>query len=119
MPTILIVGATRGLGAALANEYARNSSNTVYGTARSSSAPTDASLSKSINWIPGIDLLNSNVGARIVDGLTNSSVRGIDIVIITAGYFATEDFSHGPNWDAEVKMYSELPFLPPFPISSS
>lgn len=27
--------------------------------------------------------------------------------IITAGYFATEDFTTGPNWDEEVKMYSE------------
>jgi hypothetical protein len=27
--------------------------------------------------------------------------------IITAGYFATEDFVNGPKWEEEVKMYSE------------
>ncbi len=31
--------------------------------------------------------------------------------IITAGYFATEDFKTGPKWDKEVKMYSLSPFL--------
>jgi hypothetical protein len=43
MPTILIVGATRGLGAALANLYASSLSNTVFGTTRSASNPTYAS----------------------------------------------------------------------------
>jgi len=33
---------------------------------------------------------------------------GIDFgQIITAGYFATEDFKEGPKWEEEVKMYSK------------
>jgi hypothetical protein len=31
--------------------------------------------------------------------------------IITAGYFATEDFVSGPKWEEEVKMYSECSTL--------
>jgi hypothetical protein len=31
-----------------------------------------------------------------------------EVQIITAGYFATEDFVEGPKWEEEVKMYSKL-----------
>lgn len=34
--------------------------------------------------------------------------------IITAGYFATEDFVNGPKWDEQVKMYSRY-----FPMSQN
>jgi short-subunit dehydrogenase len=115
MVTALIIGATRGLGASLANLYAKGSSNTVFGTTRSSRAPTSESLSKKINWVTDIDLLDSGVGTRLVNqlgllgvgnGMVKDSIRAFDIVIIAAGYFATEDFSAGLKWDEEVKMYS-------------
>jgi hypothetical protein len=28
--------------------------------------------------------------------------------IITAGYFATEDWVNGPKWEEQVKMYSKI-----------
>lgn len=113
MPNILIIGATRGLGASLANLYASQSSTTVYGTTRSATGPKG--LNEKIIWIPHIDLLDSGVGGRLVNqlgslggggGMTKGGVEGLDVVIITAGYFATEDFKAGPKWDEEVKMYS-------------
>jgi hypothetical protein len=93
---------------------------TVYGTTRSASGPTG--LNEKIIWIPHIDLLDSGVGGRLVNqlgslggggGMTKGGVEGLDVVIITAGYFATEDFKTGPKWDEEVRMYS------PSPMSSS
>jgi len=30
----------------------------------------------------------------------------MSLQIISAGYFAREDFTNGPKWDEEVKMYS-------------
>jgi len=44
--------------------------------------------------------------------------KGFDIVIITAGYFATEDFTNGPKWEEEVKMYKTSAISPPFIIHS-
>ena len=113
MPTILIIGATRGLGASLANAYAADSSNTVFGTTRAAHDPKDGKMSEKIQWIPHIDLINAGVGASLVNqlgmlggggGMVNGGVKGFDVVIITAGYFATEDFTNGPKWEEEVKM---------------
>lgn len=39
MPTVLIIGATRGLGASLVQLYAGDANNNVFGTARSSDPP--------------------------------------------------------------------------------
>jgi hypothetical protein len=38
--------------------------------------------------------------------------------IITAGYFATEDWENGPKWDEQVKMYTTSAISPPFLIHS-
>jgi NAD(P)-dependent dehydrogenase (short-subunit alcohol dehydrogenase family) len=42
MPTILVVGATRGLGASIVKTYAADSSNHVLATARSADPPEDS-----------------------------------------------------------------------------
>jgi NAD(P)-dependent dehydrogenase (short-subunit alcohol dehydrogenase family) len=134
MVNVLIIGATRGLGAALANAYASDSSNTVFGTTRSAAGPSGDKCHKAITWVPHIDLMNSGVGASLANqlgmlgvsgGMVEGGVKHLDIVvrhshlqvppfstctdraqIITAGYFATEDFTNGPKWDEEIKMYS-------------
>jgi hypothetical protein len=76
MVNVLIIGATRGLGAALANAYAKDSSNTVLGTTRSSSAPSDGKYHKAITWVPHIDLMNPGVGAALVNQLGMLGVSG-------------------------------------------
>lgn len=38
--------------------------------------------------------------------------------IITAGYFATEDFTNGPDWAKELKMYTTSAIAPPFIVHS-
>lgn len=151
MPSILIIGATRGLGASLANAYATQPNTTVYGTTRAAVGPKG--LNEKIAWVPNIDVSDSGVGPRLVNQLGGlgvaggmvegkNEVRGFDVVvrltpppsslgsqscdnlapqhntrmvelivhawqIITAGYFATEDFVNGPKWEEEVKMYSK------------
>jgi len=84
MPSILIIGATRGLGASLANLYAEDSSNTVFGTTRSSSAPTSQSLNKNIIWLKDIDVSQASIGTRLVDQLGNvvdGKTKQVDVVV--------------------------------------
>jgi NAD(P)-dependent dehydrogenase (short-subunit alcohol dehydrogenase family) len=47
MPNILVVGATRGLGASIVKTYAADPDNHVLATARNSSPPADSKLAYS------------------------------------------------------------------------
>ncbi|KAE9370866.1 oxidoreductase-like protein [Stipitochalara longipes BDJ] len=117
MPNVLIIGATRGLGASLANQYASHPSTTVYGTTRSAEAPKGKGHHEGIKWAKGIDLNEKEAGKKLVEELRKIGVDGgLDVVIITAGYFATEDFESGPKWEEEVRMYTTSSIAPPFLI---
>ena len=76
MPNVLVVGATRGLGASLAKQYADQGDH-VYATARSDTHPDS---SPNISYLCGIDMTDNLVGSKIVDNLGKKS---LDIVIIT------------------------------------
>ncbi|KAL5331982.1 hypothetical protein ACEPPN_001525 [Leptodophora sp. 'Broadleaf-Isolate-01'] len=123
MPNILIIGATRGLGASLTNAYASRADTTVFATTRQDSAPTSG-FNEKVVWVRGIDVADSGVGSRLVEELgvvmpeLEGRRRGFDVVIITAGYFATEDFTNGPSWEVEVKTYTTSSISPPFIIHS-
>jgi NAD(P)-dependent dehydrogenase (short-subunit alcohol dehydrogenase family) len=67
MANILIIGATRGLGASLANNYASQQSTTVYGTTRAPAGPSN--LNDKIVWIPNIDVAEEGVGRKLVNQL--------------------------------------------------
>jgi len=97
---VLIVGASRGLGASLVQQYASTSSH-VFGTSRSAKAPDS---SKNISYIPNIDVAKEDAGPQLVKAIKPTS-RSLDTVIITAGYFATETFDE-PSWEDELKMYT-------------
>ncbi|KAL8797175.1 MAG: hypothetical protein Q9195_000642 [Heterodermia aff. obscurata] len=110
---ILIVGASRGLGASLTKAYAHDK-NHIFATSRSSSTAASAeqiyhatssssSSSEQITYIAGIDVAHEDAGLSIVKRIKPSG-KALDVVIITAGYFATETFDQ-PNFDAEVQMY--------------
>lgn len=105
MPTILIVGASRGLGAELAKRYA--SSNTVFATSRSDKTPE---ATKNIQYIPNIDVAQEDAGQKLASRIGNTT---LDTVIITAGYFATESFD-SPSWENEIKMYTTSSIGPVF-----
>ncbi|MCJ1226672.1 hypothetical protein MMC12_003325 [Toensbergia leucococca] len=100
MPSVLIVGATRGLGASLVDEYHKGK-NAVFATSRSSEAPTSR---PDVTYIPRIDVASENAGPTLVSKL-KPSVSKLDTVIITAGYFGKESFDE-PRWEEEVKMYT-------------
>jgi len=72
---ILVIGATRGLGASLANQYASKESTTVYGTTRQDSPPSDDKLSKDIKWVKSIDVSQSNVGEKLIKELKSLAVK--------------------------------------------
>lgn len=106
MPSVLIVGATRGLGYELAKQYAGKGYN-VTGTARSS-PPKDAP--SSISWVSGIDIAEEQAGKTLIDGLKGQQQ---DIVIISAGLFPKESFNE-PNFDKEVQTYKICAIGPVF-----
>ncbi|KAJ7208579.1 oxidoreductase [Mycena pura] len=113
MSTVLIVGATRGLGASLAAAYA-SSGSTVYATARSSSPPTSPA-DANITWIPGIDIASESGGTALASALPIHTV--IDVLIITAGYFVSESFDE-PRWAEEVRMYTTCAVGPVFVVQA-
>ncbi|OCK85074.1 NAD(P)-binding protein [Lepidopterella palustris CBS 459.81] len=100
MPNVLIVGATRGLGAELAKYYASKGNN-VFATARTSNPPSNA---KNLTYIPSIDISSENAGHLILQFLAYHSIKTLAIVVITAGYFATETLS-SPSFASQEKMY--------------
>ncbi|KAG8359771.1 hypothetical protein FVEN_g2422 [Fusarium venenatum] len=114
MTLIVVVGATRGLGASVIKQYAEKGDNTVYGTTRTSEGPKD--FSADVKWLLDIDLMKPNVGEKLADLLDPS--QPIDILIITAGYFATEDLTadKGPDWEEEQRMYTTSSIAPVFII---
>lgn len=108
---ILIVGATRGLGASLRVLYSKSPSNHVFGTTRSSSSePTS-----SITWLTGIDVAQPDVGQKIVSQLPSSTK--LSTVIITAGYFGFETFDE-PDWEKQVRMYTTSAVGPVFVVQN-
>lgn len=100
MSDVLIVGASRGLGASLVKKYAAGTTGTVYATSRSK--PTSEPV-KNVRNIPGVDLTSKDAGSDLVSALKQHGAQ-IGTVIITAGYFGTETFDE-PKWEDEVKMY--------------
>lgn len=99
MSDVLIVGASRGLGASLVQKYAAVNKVTVFATSRSQEASESA---KNVKSIPGIDLCSESAGSKLASRLEIFGAK-LGTVIITAGYFGTESFDE-PKWEDEVKM---------------
>ena len=111
MPTILIIGATRGLGLSLANTYASQPNTTVYGTTRSARGPNAGKeVSERIIWVPGIDVSAEGCGRTLVNQLgvvgggggmsEGGVVRGLDIVVSLGMNYYRFQFSvfEGEEW---------------------
>lgn len=106
---ILIVGATRGLGASLGAEYSKVSSNHVFGTSRSSTPGSNSALT----WLTGVDISQPDVGQKLVSQLPAST--RLSTVIVTAGYFGLETFD-SPDWEKQVRMYTTSAVGPVFVV---
>ena len=111
MSQVLIVGATRGLGASLVKAYAARSSTHVFGTSRGSSAPAGID---NVTYISDIDIATEAAGKKLAAAVQQSA-KQLDLVIVNAGYFGKESFEK-PDWDAEVKMYTTSSIGPVFLI---
>lgn len=117
MSAVLIIGATRGLGAELVKYYASSGSTAVFCTSRSSTPPSSPS-GPNIHWIPSIDLTNPSCGTSLSDYLTtHHPSTKLTTTIITAGFFATETLS-SPSWSNQQTMYTTSAIAPTILISS-
>ncbi|KAL2861139.1 oxidoreductase, short chain dehydrogenase/reductase family superfamily [Aspergillus lucknowensis] len=106
---ILIIGATRGLGASLRDLYAsKPSTERVFVTTRADKAPESQPR---VSWIPNVDLTKPDVGQKLLSQLPSSLY--LSTVIINAGYFGFESFDT-PDWDKEVQMYTTSAIAPVF-----
>ena len=99
MPNVLVIGATRGLGASFVKQYSGRG-DYVFGTARGDKAPDSE---KNVEYIKGIDVSEESGGDKLAKALKPSG-KQLDLVIMNAGYLATESFDE-PNYEDEVKMY--------------
>ena len=90
MPNILIVGATRGLGASLSNAYASQPHTTVFATTRAAHAPHGGKHNEKIVWVPNVDVSEEGVGKKLVNqlgmlggggGMTEGGIKGFDVVV--------------------------------------
>ncbi|KAK9241843.1 hypothetical protein V1506DRAFT_549425 [Lipomyces tetrasporus] len=110
--SVLILGATRGLGASLTNLYASKPSTTVFATTRSNTPPSSPSSScKDANWLVDIDVASPEVGQKLISQLPSSTK--LSTAIISAGYFGFETFDD-PDWEKELKMYTTSAIGPVF-----
>ena len=109
---ILIVGATRGLGASLAEAYSRVPTSHVFGTSRSSTQGSSAN--PRVTWIKEIDISHHDAGQKLTSQLPASSK--LSTVIITAGYFGFETFE-SLDWEEQMRMYTTSAIGPPFVVA--
>lgn len=111
---ILILGATRGLGASLRKLYAsKSSTKTVYATARAASPPSE--VESGVTWIPNVDVSQPDVGQKLVSQIPPSTK--ISTAVISAGYFGFETFDD-PDWEKQVRMYTTSAIGPVFVVQS-
>ena len=96
MPTALVIGASRGLGAALCAALLSRGF-TVYGTLRGE--PKDAP--DGLRTISGIDVVDESAGSRIVSALKGAK---IDRVWFVAGLLVPESFPDKLDWKGQVSM---------------
>ncbi|KAL8772457.1 MAG: hypothetical protein Q9209_002408 [Squamulea sp. 1 TL-2023] len=109
MVTALVVGASRGLGASIVKEY-NEAGNTVFATSRSEAPESKGN----IIYVDGIDVAAERAGLDLAENLKKLATK-LDIVIITAGYFAIESFDE-PSWEKELQMYTTSSIAPIFLI---
>ena len=61
-------------------------------------------IANNITYVPSIDLESPNAGSNLLKFLEAKNITHLDIVIITAGYFATESLKE-PSFSAQERMY--------------
>jgi NAD(P)-dependent dehydrogenase (short-subunit alcohol dehydrogenase family) len=106
--TVLIVGATRGLGKSLLDQYAAEKEGVVYGTARNTPPQKHDEF---VKWIGDVDLSTEQAGLNIVAKYEEDAP--FDILVLTAGYFGLESFEK-PDWEKELMMYKTSAMGPVF-----
>ncbi|KAF2001021.1 NAD(P)-binding protein [Amniculicola lignicola CBS 123094] len=111
MRNVVIIGATRGLGASLVNQYSATPSINVHGTARYTAAPH---TKHNVQWISNIDIGHEGAGRRLAS--LYMADGPIDLLIICASYFLTESL-HDLHWNKELDMYTTNVIGPVFLIN--
>lgn len=115
---VLILGATRGLGASLRKLYAsKPSTKTVFATTRAAAPPSAATEEEKsrVSWITNIDVSQPDVGQKLVSQIPSSTK--ISTTIISAGYFGFETFDTA-DWEKQVRMYTTSAIGPVFVVQS-
>lgn len=109
---VLIVGGTRGLGAALVQHYSQQPHTTVFATSRKD--VSEEHSSSGVKWLSNIDLTKSDCGTAIASQLPPDTA--LSIVYITAGIFQLESFPN-PEWDTQLATYLTSTIAPPFIVA--
>jgi NAD(P)-dependent dehydrogenase (short-subunit alcohol dehydrogenase family) len=110
----VVVGATRGLGAAICKHYLSKGLSSVYGTTRKPQGPSSSDLD-GIKWITGVDIGTPAAGGAFVSSYGSS--EPISTLVVSAGFFGKETFDE-LDWKAQTTMYTTSAIGPVFLVQA-
>ncbi|WVF71840.1 hypothetical protein IAT40_006649 [Kwoniella sp. CBS 6097] len=118
--TVLIIGASKGLGLALVKKYSTLIGPTnVFATVRSTvsddpNAEEIKPFPEGVRVIEDIDVSEKDCGDKIVEGLQGAAVG---LVVYVSGVLKPEEIGKA-NWDDEIMMYTICSIAPVFVVQS-
>jgi NAD(P)-dependent dehydrogenase (short-subunit alcohol dehydrogenase family) len=98
--SVLVTGASRGIGAAVAVAFARSGDRVAvhYGTRHEQALEVQESLSGEGHLVVGADLLDPGAVRRMVDEVAEA-FRGIDVLVNNAGIFEPHPITDTSYWE--------------------
>jgi NAD(P)-dependent dehydrogenase (short-subunit alcohol dehydrogenase family) len=98
--SVLVTGASRGIGAAIAAAFARSGDRVAvhYGTRKEQALEVRASLPGDDHLVVGADLLDAGAVRRMVDEVAEA-FGGIDVLVNNAGVFEPHPITDTSYWE--------------------
>jgi NAD(P)-dependent dehydrogenase (short-subunit alcohol dehydrogenase family) len=106
MSKVLVVGASRGIGAALVRQFAARG-DTVWATQRATQVPADTG---SVRWVGGVDVAAASGRQRLIAQLQGVS---LDLVVHSAGVLHDDNLGNlsEASLDAQLRVNAIAPLL--------
>lgn len=112
----LVIGASKGLGAALVQHLSKTLSREVLATVRSEAK--QGQFPDGVKVVDGIDVSQEDCGQKLVSGVEKQAAgKKIDQVYMVAGILTPEE-PLKPDWQAQIDMYKICTIGPLFCLTA-